>query len=222
MNRLIYIVLLLTFPCLIPSVSATWLSPDPLMDKYPHISPYAYCNWNPMKYTDPDGNRIIIVPNGIFEITAQKIGLSIGYVKQVQQDIGLLKQADPIVRDMIVNLEESKYDHVIRFPKNKWNKASPISREAFLNHERQGSFIDYDPNNMETKRGAKRTPRVGLGHELQHSLDIDQGTGSIEKVNDIPLMEIKAINMENKVRQQTGDSKRTEYGEKKIPANLLD
>ncbi len=32
-----------------------WLSPDPLMDKYPGISPYAYCHWNPMKYVDPDG-----------------------------------------------------------------------------------------------------------------------------------------------------------------------
>ena len=34
-----------------------WLSPDPLMDKYPHISPYAYCDWNPVKYTDPDGRE---------------------------------------------------------------------------------------------------------------------------------------------------------------------
>ena len=25
-----------------------WLSPDPLQDKYPEISPYAYCHWNPM------------------------------------------------------------------------------------------------------------------------------------------------------------------------------
>ena len=49
MNRFIYIWLLLTFPNLIPSALATWLSPDPLMDKYPHISPYAYCNWNPVK-----------------------------------------------------------------------------------------------------------------------------------------------------------------------------
>ena len=27
-------------------------SPDPLLDKYPEISPYAYCHWNPMKYFD--------------------------------------------------------------------------------------------------------------------------------------------------------------------------
>ena len=37
-----------------------WLSPDPLMDKYPSISPYAYCSWNPMKYVDPDGKEKIV------------------------------------------------------------------------------------------------------------------------------------------------------------------
>lgn len=36
----------------------TWLSVDPLADKYPHISPYAYCNWNPLKYVDPDGRDV--------------------------------------------------------------------------------------------------------------------------------------------------------------------
>ena len=33
----------------------TWLSVDPMSDKYPSISPYAYCAWNPMKLVDPDG-----------------------------------------------------------------------------------------------------------------------------------------------------------------------
>lgn len=28
---------------------------DPLSDKYPELSPYVYCNWNPIKYVDPDG-----------------------------------------------------------------------------------------------------------------------------------------------------------------------
>ena len=30
---------------------------DPLADKYPNISPYAYCAWNPVKYVDPDGEE---------------------------------------------------------------------------------------------------------------------------------------------------------------------
>ena len=32
-----------------------WLSVDPLADKYPNLSPYAYCAWNPIRLVDPDG-----------------------------------------------------------------------------------------------------------------------------------------------------------------------
>ena len=52
-----YILLLISlFSYLVP-VNATWLSVDPLSDKYPHISPYAYCGNNPMKFVDPDGRE---------------------------------------------------------------------------------------------------------------------------------------------------------------------
>ena len=36
-----------------------WLSVDPMADKYPGISPYAYCAWNPVKLMDPDGRDTI-------------------------------------------------------------------------------------------------------------------------------------------------------------------
>ena len=32
-----------------------WLSIDPQSDKFPNISPYNYCNWNPVKLVDQDG-----------------------------------------------------------------------------------------------------------------------------------------------------------------------
>ena len=35
-----------------------WLSVDPMADKYPSISPYAYCAWNPVKLVDPDGKEL--------------------------------------------------------------------------------------------------------------------------------------------------------------------
>ena len=35
-----------------------WLSVDPMADKYPGLSPYAYCAWNPVKLVDPDGEDI--------------------------------------------------------------------------------------------------------------------------------------------------------------------
>ena len=36
----------------------SFMSVDPLADKYPSISPYAYCAWNPVKLVDPDGEKI--------------------------------------------------------------------------------------------------------------------------------------------------------------------
>ena len=37
----------------------SWLSVDPLADKYPNVSPYAYCVWNPVKLIDTDGRDTI-------------------------------------------------------------------------------------------------------------------------------------------------------------------
>ena len=36
-------------------LTAMWLSVDPMADKYPGITPYNYCNWNPVILIDPDG-----------------------------------------------------------------------------------------------------------------------------------------------------------------------
>ena len=36
-----------------------WLSVDPMADKYPSLSPYNYCAWNPLKLVDPDGSETI-------------------------------------------------------------------------------------------------------------------------------------------------------------------
>ena len=40
-----------------PSFSI-WLSVDPMSDKYPGVSPYAYCANNPVRLVDPNGEDI--------------------------------------------------------------------------------------------------------------------------------------------------------------------
>ena len=38
-----------------PTLLTSWTAIDPLADKYPSLSPYNYCAWNPMKLVDPNG-----------------------------------------------------------------------------------------------------------------------------------------------------------------------
>ena len=58
---------------------ARWTTPDPLAEKYPGISPYVYCNSNPVNFVDPDGR----FPDIIWD--AASIGMGIhNLVKNVK------------------------------------------------------------------------------------------------------------------------------------------
>ncbi len=46
-----------------------WLSVDPMADKYPSLSPYNYCAWNPMKLVDPDGDTVVVSDNAKEHVT---------------------------------------------------------------------------------------------------------------------------------------------------------
>jgi len=82
--------------------------------------------------------------------------------------------------------------------------------------------IEFDPNDDTTVRGDNRNPRVGLAHELSHAWDFDKENIDWETVNGISKDEIRAVNMENRVREKTGDPKRSSYGGKEIPKKYLD
>ena len=41
-------------------VLGRFTTPDPLSEKYYHLSPYAYCASNPLRYIDPTGMEIFI------------------------------------------------------------------------------------------------------------------------------------------------------------------
>ena len=61
-----------------------WLSVDPMADKYPSITPYAYCAWNPLKLVDPEGEEI----NPVYDLDGNFLGTD---------DLGL--QGEPIIMD---------------------------------------------------------------------------------------------------------------------------
>lgn len=60
-------------------LTTMWLSVDPMADKYPSISPYAYCAWNPIKVVDPNGmDTIVFDGNGNFSNRIKADGKHVG------------------------------------------------------------------------------------------------------------------------------------------------
>ena len=53
-------------PRLYHSAIATWLQPDPLCEERYDISPYVFCNSNPVRYSDPSGMYTIV--NDFFQV----------------------------------------------------------------------------------------------------------------------------------------------------------
>ena len=65
-----------------------WLSPDPLLDKYPEISPYAYCANNPMNYVDPDGREWYEAEDGSIAWTDYKSQQAMDEAKLIGKYLG--------------------------------------------------------------------------------------------------------------------------------------
>ena len=59
-----------------------WMTPDPLSEKYYGISPYAFCNNNPVNLVDPDGRKV--KPKGIKELMMIRNTLPIDSHRYVQ------------------------------------------------------------------------------------------------------------------------------------------
>lgn len=56
-------------------VMTLWLSVDPMADKYPSISPYTYCAWNPVKLVDPDGKEMFPTESAAAKVRANAVDM---------------------------------------------------------------------------------------------------------------------------------------------------
>ena len=137
-------------------------STEPLLDKYLHISPYSYAAWNPVKYIDIDGNRIVI--GSWFGRALAKLGFK-NYEAKVQFHLQELKDMDPELNKMITKIEESDTEyHIIGIDGNDFS------------YNDKKKEIRYNPDSKETKSGKKRPAQVGLAHELGHAENDVDGT----------------------------------------------
>ena len=110
-----------------------WLSVDPMSDKYPSLSPYNYCAWNPMKLVDPDGAEII--PYLIYDDKTKKL--------QIWDDNNT---SDDYLDDTFIG-EYDAHNNVISSSNGKW----PDGEYQMMDREKANMH-----GNATDKRGIKK------------------------------------------------------------------
>ncbi|MFA6807280.1 MAG: RHS repeat-associated core domain-containing protein, partial [Bacteroidales bacterium] len=156
-----------------------FLSVDPMSDKYPHLSPYAYCANNPIMLIDPNGEDIIIAGDdgNNYKYKDRKLFLNgeeytgnDKFATTSRDHLNKLK--DNGMNDEISGMESSSNTHkMIKGIENKW---TPNSDKDASNGKGTGSTINYNPD-LQSNDGWDRSPEVGLAHEIQHASDGDLG-----------------------------------------------
>ena len=151
-----------------------WLSVDPMADKYPNISPYNYCMWNPIKLVDPDGKDTLYITNK-GTVDHQKKGGRSTFIRvnntwtEVPMPGRITKRpsySTKLKRNISTNTEDPKYsnnDHFI------------AAATGYFNHEREsGSLKLYSDGGKEiptdeTKKIPNLSPSLVKAIAMQES-----------------------------------------------------
>jgi hypothetical protein len=122
---------------------------DPLAEKYPRITPYAYCLNNPLKYVDLDGRKVYFAP-GVSQEFRNQFATAVQYLNE--------KGA----AGMLAKLHASDAVYYI----------AEVSNDASFNPGI--NTISWDPNlGLLTNEGVVMSPTSVLNHEIDHALQYD-------------------------------------------------
>jgi len=159
-----------------------WLSVDRYADKYPFISPYAYCAWNPIRLTDPNGDTIVIKGDNAnyLYIDGMLYNLDGSNAKGVDKfakacEKSLKKCSKKGLSCEIQDLQNSSNHIVITRSSDGSNRCTSDSFIDESNGVGCGSTIEYNPESTWLKKDGERPAYVGLAHELGHAYDANEG-----------------------------------------------
>ena len=125
-----------------------WLSVDPMAEKYPSLSPYNYCAWNPMKLVDPNGDTVV------FKGEAERML----YHKYIQMVFGKEKYAH--IQKELHAIESSDETFCIRMGEN------------ISNTKGAGNFtynVETGQLDINISDDARWTDIEKISHELKHA-----------------------------------------------------
>ncbi|MEI3531469.1 MAG: RHS repeat-associated core domain-containing protein [Bacteroidaceae bacterium] len=96
--------------------AAFWASPDPLCEKYYNISPYAFCNDNPVTFIDPDGRKWKTLEDKEKATRIQEI--SMFHVRSLEKAIQKIKRKIEVANNDISLSEKARNRKIKRYKEN--------------------------------------------------------------------------------------------------------
>jgi len=152
----------------------TFISRDPMFEKYPSISPYTYCANNPILLVDDDGQEIRIYykektgiarlfekPKSIVYTPGMVYSGGNNFVNNAVKALNYVKQGDQL--GIIEKI--AKNNKLIKIKETKGNTLyNPFSNTVRFNTKLGLACVD---ENLD-ETGGKQSPALGLLHELGH------------------------------------------------------
>lgn len=171
---------------------------DPMCEKYYHLSPYAYCGNNPVNAVDLNGDTITIdtgklqlryFDGKLFNSDGSiYTGRIRGYLKQVSNALSSLNKTKE-GKSLISELQNSNNMFTIKKGKNNFIPYSASKASANLAEIQKvsgntigstgsGGIIHWNNSTsggISTVGSTYRPAYIGLGHEMAHASDSNQG-----------------------------------------------
>ena len=144
-----------------------WLSVDPMSDKYPNLSPYNYCAWNPLRLIDPNGEEIVIKDgDNTYYYKNGHVYLKHG---RIPMDRMLGKEASLIKNNLDKMLKHASGKKVI----NRLTMSKQMYTIAADAKTGEGSY--NAKRNKVSLAGGELNTLEALSHELFHAYQDDHG-----------------------------------------------
>ena len=171
-------------------VLGRFTTPDPLSEKYYHLSPYAYCASNPLRYIDPTGKIIKLVEGlsteqiytvmyNLQQLTNDRLVYSTQKDGSVRVKIASLREGNKVngtnlIRqinssDKLMTIEIGQENSII--DKNAINGSNGVGSDVRLifSPEYNPKITTKDKSTGEIKK-EDRPSYIGLAHELIHGI----------------------------------------------------
>ena len=158
-----------------------WLSVDRYASKYPSISPYAYCAWNPIVLTDPTGDTIFNGYEKYKDVSKDIQSLT----REKEQATGLSKVFKRwSLSNKIRNLKENniKYQKV-QGALDAFKEANPEEYNKLNQLSYNGKCVNIYVDASDKK--CSSNDAVGTTHPI---FLVDRNTGEVESIKKIKII----------------------------------